>query len=80
MTNRDSRSEWARGLALLVTITAEIVGCTGAGIGVGFALHRALGTPDLLTVFFAVLGMGLGLYRVYRIADAEDKKEPHDPA
>jgi F0F1-type ATP synthase assembly protein I len=59
-------SDLARGLALLAWVAWEIIALTGAGIFLGWALHRWIGAPLLLTVAFGLVGLVAAFWRIYR--------------
>lgn len=59
---------WARGLGLLSVITADLLGCTGAGVGLGYWLWKKVGLPWWVLLACSVAGLVLAFYRLYVIS------------
>jgi len=74
-TEQEGRSEYLKGLALLAWISWEIIGLTGLGVFAGWAFHRWLGGPILLTVLLGVLGLAAAFYRIYLATKRLEKTE-----
>ena len=55
-------------VGLLGIIIADLLGFTGAGIGVGYYLCNKLGAPWWVLILSSGSGLGIGMYRVYLLA------------
>lgn len=66
-SERKEPSELARGLALLVWIAWEIVGLTGAGVALGWAMNHWWGTPQILSIVLGMAGLTLAIYRIHQV-------------
>jgi F0F1-type ATP synthase assembly protein I len=63
----DFWKEVLRGLGLLQVILGEIFGFSLAGVGIGYLSSRYLGTPKLGMMVLGSVGLGVGMYRLYRM-------------
>jgi F0F1-type ATP synthase assembly protein I len=70
----DDRKDWAKGLALVSIIAAELLGYTGAGIGIGYWLWKKAGFPWWTILIFSSAGLVLAFYQLYQIS----KKDLND--
>lgn len=67
--SQDSQKKnWAKGLGLLSVITADLLGCTGAGIGIGYWLWKKVGLPWWVLLFFSIAGLVVAFYRLFEIS------------
>lgn len=57
-----------RGLALLTTVVADLLGYTGAGLAIGYLAWSKWGAPWWVLVISSVSGLGLAFYRLYLLA------------
>jgi len=67
-------NHWAAGLGLLSVVTADLVGYTGAGAGLGYLLWKKAGLTIWALVVCSLLGLALAFYRIYQVS----KKEMND--
>jgi F0F1-type ATP synthase assembly protein I len=70
----DPKKNWAKSLGLLGVITADLLGFTGIGIGLGYWLWKKLGMPWWVLIFCTMAGLVLAFYRLYEIS----KKDMND--
>jgi hypothetical protein len=68
-------SDLVRGLALLAWVAWEIVAMTGAGVALGWVLHRWMGVPLILTVVFGMLGLVAAFRRIYLASKKLENRE-----
>ena len=59
------RAEWVRSLGLFTAIIVELLGCTGAGVGLGYLAWKKAGAPWWVLVLTSVAGLALAMYRMY---------------
>jgi len=67
----DDRKNWAKSLGLLAVITADLLGCTGAGVGIGYWLWKKKGMPWWVLLLFTMLGLVAAFYRLYVISNRD---------
>ena len=60
--------EWAKNLGLFSIIIGEIIGYTGAGVGIGYAAHHFAGGPVWLMAPGGVIGLALAFWQINRIS------------
>lgn len=73
----------ASGLALAWRIISELVAGVAVGAGIGWLLDRWLDTRPWLMVTFLFLGMAVGCYNVFRVAQGYEaamgyRRPPND--
>jgi hypothetical protein len=66
VANRAEKPDWLKDLGLLGVITSEILGFTGAGVALGYLAATRLGWPRWVLPIFAMIGLTLAFYRIYR--------------
>lgn len=69
----NDRKNWARSLGLLSVITADLLGCTGAGVGIGYWLWKKRGMPWWVLLLFTMLGLVVAFYRLYLISQRNEE-------
>lgn len=62
---------WVRKLGLLSVIVVDLVGYTGAGIGLGYLMWKKLGMPWWVLLLTSLAGLGLAMYHLYRVAEKD---------
>jgi F0F1-type ATP synthase assembly protein I len=66
-----SRPPWARSLGLFSVIIADLVGYTGAGVGIGYLAWKKLGAPSWVLVVTSLAGLSLAMFRLYQRSSKE---------
>lgn len=61
----EERRLWIRNLGLFSLIVSDIIGYTGAGIGIGYLLWAKLGAPWWVLVLTSTAGLVGAMYRLY---------------
>ncbi len=72
-----NRPEWIKSLGLLSVIVADLLGYTGAGVGIGYLAWAKWGAPWWVLVLTSMTGLALAMYRLYkmsRITEGSDRK------
>ena len=62
------KKNWAKSLGLLSVITVDLLGYTGAGIGIGYWLWKKAGFPWWVLLLFTMAGLTLAFYRLYEVS------------
>lgn len=78
MSDKDSNdSNWMKSLGYFSIILGDIVGYTGAGIGIGYLAWKKWNAPWWVLLLTSMAGLTLAFYRIYVITvrDAEDGKQ-----
>jgi hypothetical protein len=55
-------------LGLFTVIVSELVGFSGAGIGIGYLAWTKLEAPVWVMILSSSAGLGIAFYRVYQIS------------
>jgi F0F1-type ATP synthase assembly protein I len=63
----DDRSSWVKGMGYFGAILADLIGFTGAGIGLGYLLSSKLGAPSWVMLPTGMAGLAVAFYRLYRM-------------
>ena len=71
MKDENSRARQLRQLGLLGVIVSELIGLSGAGIGLGYFLWKKCGAPGWILILTSLLGLSYGFYRVYLLSKKE---------
>ena len=53
---------------LLSVIVADLLGYSGAGVGLGYLAMTKLGAPWWVLLLLSMAGLSLAMYRVYQIS------------
>ena len=62
--NGDSK-EWVKDMANFLHLGMELVFSVFAGLGLGWLAAKHLGFPEWFTVILALVGLVVGLYRIW---------------
>ena len=62
------RASQLRTFGLFSVIVMDLVGYTGAGIGLGYYLWKKQGAPWWVLLVFSMAGLSLAMYRLYQIS------------
>ena len=68
---QDSRDGQFRKFGLLGTIVSDLLGYTGAGIGIGYLAWSRWGAPWWVLLLSSLIGMTYAFYRLYLISNKE---------
>lgn len=60
-----------RQIGLLTVIISELIGYTGAGIGIGYLAWSKWSAPWWVLLLSSLLGLGLAFYRMYLVSQRE---------
>ena len=60
-----------KNLGLFAVIIGELVGCTGAGIALGYFAWTKLGAPWWVLLLSTTAGLSLAFYQLYKISEKE---------
>ncbi len=74
MSTQDDEREWVRSLGLFWVIIADLIGCTGAGLGIGYLAFRKWGAPWWVLLITTLAGLGLAMYRLNIMAQSPKAK------
>jgi len=58
-------------LGLFAIVMGELVGCTGAGIALGYFAWAKLGAPWWVLLLSTTAGLSLAFYQLYKISEKE---------
>jgi hypothetical protein len=67
MPDPEQRPEWLK-LGLLTSITADLLGFTGAGVGLGYWAWAKWGAPWWVLLVSSMAGLGVAMYRLYLLS------------
>jgi F0F1-type ATP synthase assembly protein I len=65
----ETRKTYFRGLALFSSILADLIGYTGAGVLLGWALAKWARFSSTAMIVFGALGLGFAFFRIYQRAE-----------
>lgn len=71
MKEDDSQRRWLRSLGLFSIIVSELLGFTGAGIGLGYLAWKKLGAPVWTVMILGMVGLGISMFRLNRMSQRE---------
>ena len=71
MGEQESPNTWVRKVGLLGVIVVDLLGYSGAGIGIGYLLWKKLGMPWWVLLLTSMAGLSLAMYRLYRMAEKD---------
>ena len=63
---KDPERPWADALSLMASISVDLLGYTGIGVGLGYLLWKKAGMPWWVLLLLSLAGLTLGIYRLYR--------------
>lgn len=69
-TDRDRR-RLIRNIGLLSVIVTDLLGYTGAGLGLGYLAWKKWGVPWWIVPLTTMLGLSLAMYRLYQISQKD---------
>lgn len=79
MREKDSRTDpRLRSLGLFAVIVSDLVGCTGAGILLGYLAWSKWGAPWWVLLLSSMAGLVLAFYRLYLASKRDFASEPDD--
>jgi F0F1-type ATP synthase assembly protein I len=56
-------------------VSAELLGCIGAGVWLGSVLDKKLGTKPVFVAVLSMVGLGYSVWRIKRFAKREMNEE-----
>jgi hypothetical protein len=65
--NKESRPEWLK-VGLLSAITVDLLGFTGAGVGLGYWAWSRWGAPWWVLLLCSMAGLSAAMYRLYLLS------------
>lgn len=69
---RDDR-DWVRSFGLFSVVVADLIICSGVGVGIGYWAWKHWGAPWWVILVSSTLGLVVAFYRLYRISQLGDK-------
>ena len=60
-----------RALGLFSVIVADLVGYTGAGVGLGYLVYKKWNAPWWVLLIFSVAGLIVAMYQLYLVSKRE---------
>jgi F0F1-type ATP synthase assembly protein I len=66
-TDQESKAKWLRGIGLLSIIVGDLVGFTGAGLGLGYLAWTKLHTSVWAMVLGGLVGLTLSMVKLYQL-------------
>ncbi len=77
MTKSDQNRTWVKNLGLFGAILGDLIGFTGAGVGIGYWAWKKWGAPWWVPLLSSMAGLTVAMWRLYRmsiITQKEDEK------
>jgi len=62
-----TKAKWLRGIGLLSIIVGDLVGFTGAGLGLGYLAWTKLHAPWWVLLLGGLTGLTLSMLRLYQL-------------
>jgi hypothetical protein len=69
--SKPNSEHWLRKLGLVSVVLGDLLGYTGAGMGIGYLAWKKLSTPAWVIALSAGAGLVLAFYRIYQISKKE---------
>lgn len=66
-----NRTKELKGIGLLAVVVSDLLGYSGAGIGLGYLAWAKLGAPWWVLLVFSLAGLILAFYKLYQISQRE---------
>ena len=63
----ETRAPWVKDLGLLGVIVGDMIGYSGAGVGLGWLAYRKWGAPWWVLLLTSLAGLVLAFYRIYQM-------------
>lgn len=70
---QEDRPDWLKDVGLLGVVASEVIGFSGAGLGIGWLLWKKLDWPWWVLILSALLGLTAAFYRIYRMTQLTRK-------
>jgi hypothetical protein len=68
---KEDQTSWARSLGYFSIIIGEILGFSGAGIGIGYLAWSKWGAPWWVLLLCGMAGLAVSFYRLYRMTQRD---------
>jgi hypothetical protein len=65
------KDAWVKGLGLFSVIVGDLLGFTGAGVGIGYWAWKKWGAPWWVLLLTTTAGLGLAMWQMYRVSQRE---------
>lgn len=69
----DQRAAWAKNLGLFSVVVGDLVGCVGAGAGLGYLLMKGLHAPAWILLPTTMAGLVVAMVRLYKISQVSNE-------
>jgi F0F1-type ATP synthase assembly protein I len=71
---RETEKGWAKSLGLFALIIGDLIGYTGAGIGLGYLAWAKAGAPWWVLLLFSIAGLAMAMVRLYRLGQKDQSE------
>ena len=68
----EQKAAWVKNLGLFSAIVGDMIGCTGAGVGLGYFAMKKWNAPWWVLFITTTAGLVLAMVRLYRISQLSD--------
>jgi F0F1-type ATP synthase assembly protein I len=75
MSDSEDRKNWIKSLALFSYILADLIVCSGLGIGSGYWAWKHWGAPFWVIILTSMIGLSFAFYRLYRASQLGDDND-----
>jgi hypothetical protein len=65
------KDAWVKGLGLFSVIVGDLLGFTGAGVGIGYWAWKKWGAPWWVLLLTTTAGLALAMWQMYRVSQRE---------
>jgi F0F1-type ATP synthase assembly protein I len=72
MSKTDENETWVKSLGIFAVILGDLIGCTGAGVGIGYWAWKKWSAPWWVLLLTTMAGLTLAMWRLYRITQNEN--------
>ena len=69
----EEQKNWAKSLGLFSFIIADLLVCSGLGVGAGYWAWKHWGAPFWVIILTSMVGLGVAFYRLYLASIAGDQ-------
>jgi hypothetical protein len=68
----EDQKSWVKSLSLFSFIIADLLVCSGLGVGAGYWAWKHWGAPFWVIILTSMVGLGVAFYRLYLASIAGD--------
>jgi hypothetical protein len=69
--DKDLRAKWLRSLGYFSIIVGDLVGFSGAGVGLGYWLWKEHQMPWWIVLICSIAGLSISMYRLFRLTQRD---------